>query len=249
MSQNDLALTSNDEKKNPKSIPIIDLYRVLFSPHEAFTSIAKHSSWVLAFVLCIVVLIIFNIFTSTYRMGDLKERIKNDSTMSAQEIQRRVQNIENQKARGLTSYRLRIGAITLVLLQAAKLFGIAFAIWCAFKLFVLNGSFMKILSICSYAYIVLVPELIVKLFLILFTETANVFIGPAALLPYDMIYSRTSTLLAQFDIFNIWMVCLLIIGLPIVSNISKKQSAAIVLSLWGVWVILSTFFAGLIQIA
>ena len=55
-------------------------------------------------------------------------------------------------------------------------------------------------------------------------------------------------ILAKFDIFTIWQIALVALGLAIVYKFTVKKSASMVIGFWGLWIIisvgLSTLFKG-----
>jgi hypothetical protein len=53
------------------------------------------------------------------------------------------------------------------------------------------------------------------------------------------------SLLSSIDLFTIWTVVLLIIGFAFVARVSKAKSAAIVISLWAVALVIKLGFAAI----
>jgi hypothetical protein len=45
------------------------------------------------------------------------------------------------------------------------------------------------------------------------------------------------SLAASIDVFTIWVLALLVIGLAIAAKVSRKKAATLVLSLWGIYVL------------
>ena len=64
-------------------------------------------------------------------------------------------------------------------------------------------------------------------------------LGPAAFLSVDMKDEFIYKLLAKLDIFTIWMAILLIIGFGVIYKFSQGKSAASVLGLWLIWILIS----------
>ena len=75
------------------------------------------------------------------------------------------------------------------------------------------GGFVGSLAVTSYAMVVGIVEALVRTPLALAKGTIDVFLGPAALLPASMAGTPVFQILAQFDVFAIWKVVLVGLGL------------------------------------
>lgn len=112
-----------------------------------------------------------------------------------------------------------------------------------------EGAFRNVLSIVSYASLVVVPGLIVRTPLMLAKHSVGVQTSLALVLSPEQEGSFLFRFLAQFDIFVIWQLILAALGLAILYRFSKQKAAALVFGLWLLWAILLTFLGGLTPMA
>jgi len=230
----DVNPSSNSVLKN-----IIDLY---FSPGKAFESIRTKPRWFIPFLLCTLFSIAFTVISWDASLDDRIHDIKNSKTMSAEEIDRRVSNLQMQQQGDLTNMHIPsflIGVGFLTAGQAVNLFGMAFIIWLALHLVANKVGFKSVLSVCSFSLLVKILEYIIKVPVILINNSAKVHIGPAAILPLDWEYSPLYNLFSKIDVFSIWIVILLIMGLAIVLDIPRKKTVITIGYLWGIWLLLA----------
>lgn len=121
-------------------------------------------------------------------------------------------------------------------------------LWLGGHLFAPVVSFKVILAATSFAHLVIIPELVIKTPLILARKSFEFYLGPAAFLPRAWHGSSLFNLLEQFDIFTVWMLVLLILGIPIMANINPKQAALLVGVLYVFKLTQSIFLNNLIQV-
>ena len=181
-------------------------------------------------------------------MEDIKQQLRSDPTLSAEEVQRRLGNIEAQQTDGVSSRALVRGLGILTVMHAVKLFGLAFIIWLALQLAPEKVDFKGVLSVSSFSFLVLLPEALVKTPLVVMKGTKNVYLGLVTLLPPEWKFSPLFNLLEKLDIFTVWMVVLLVMALPVVTGISKKRAYVTIGYLWGTWLLISMFFGNLVQV-
>jgi hypothetical protein len=111
-----------------------------------------------------------------------------------------------------------------------------------------DSSYRSILSVYSYSALVTIPALIVKLPLIMMKETVNVQTSLALLLSPDAKDSFLYKVFSSFDIFTVWQVILVSMGLGVMYRHSTKKALTAVVILWMIWILLksglSTIFGG-----
>ena len=221
----------------------------LFStPGRAFQSLKQKPRWLIPFILCILIALTVAVSTSSYRMEDIKRSIQNNPEFSRQEIDRRLANIEAQRTDSIDWNRIRLAALIVGVMHAVKVFGLAFVLWLILLAGMNNPGFKRILAFCSFYFLVLIPEAILKTPLIIAKKTMNIHLGLAALLTPGESNFLLVNLFNKIDIISIWMIALMIIALPIITEISRRKAAYITGGLWGLWFVLATFLGNAIQI-
>ncbi|MFQ6092524.1 MAG: YIP1 family protein, partial [bacterium] len=155
--------------------------------------------------------------------------------------------IENVEA-GARGWRAYIGSVLTpigVLVVLAAVSGIF--LFFGNMLFGGQASFRQVLSMYAHAGVIAVPASVVKVPLILAQQSLRVQTNLALFLSADAEQSLLYRLLAKFDIFTIWEVILLIIGLAAIYRFSNGRASAIVLTLWGLWIAVSLALGSVFQ--
>jgi hypothetical protein len=93
------------------------------------------------------------------------------------------------------------------------------------------------LAFYAYASVIGAMGGIIKMPLVLAKESIDVRTSIAAFFPSVPFDSPVGVLLSNFDIFSIWTVVVVVIGYHVLTGIGIKKSAAIVVALWGVVVV------------
>ncbi len=218
------------------------------APSKAFASIAAKPRWFLPFVLCILAGLAYETFTYSQLTDDMIESVRSEVSFSASEIERRVENIEASKEYGVAWQGVAKGLGLLTAFHAFKLFGLALVVWLALHLYATKVAYKSILALCSFVYLVVIPETLLSIPLVVARGTRAVYLGAAAFLPPDIKGSPLFNLCSEVEIFSVWMAVLLGIGLPIVAGISPKKAWITVGYLWVVWLLWSLLAGNLVQI-
>ncbi len=233
---------------NPRGLPTT-LLTLFWSPSTAFQTLREKRWWFVPFLLCVATAILFELATSRYRMEDLKQEIKSDPSYSAEEVGRRLGNIDRQATAGVSLWKLGLATTVLTAGHAFKLFGLALVVWLPLQLYATRITYMTIVSVCSFIFLIKIPEALLSGLLIRLKETTRVFLGPASLLPPDSYRSPLFHVLDRLDVFSIWMAILLAMALPIVAELPRKKAAQLVAYLWIAWLLEGALLGNLVGIA
>ncbi len=105
-----------------------------------------------------------------------------------------------------------------------------------FGSFILGGqaSFKDTLGVVAYAQLVTVVELVVKIPLIIQTQTIQVETSLALLLPGSLEGTLLYRFFHRLDFFSIWRIFLLALGMALLYRVDEKRSR---LMLYGAWVL------------
>ncbi len=223
------------------------VWSVYFDPSKAFADIAQRPSWMVPLVVLIVVAIFTSVLSGPMRIQEAVDRIDQNPRLTAQQKEEIRETIEDRSGRPvmkLLSYLIGpvVGVFIYILAVSAVLY---------FGGNVLMGGdapFKRVLSVFSYSSLVAIPASIIKVPLMLVKKSVNVQTSLAALMPSGSDDSVAFKILAKFDIFTIWQIALVALGLAIVYKFTVKKSASMVIGFWGLWIIisvgLSTLFKG-----
>ncbi len=128
---------------------------------------------------------------------------------------------------------------------------LAYMIWLMAGLFVIMLDYSKILTIVAYSYLpILVRDAVILLVLFLRGDQAlhqpeglNVPIGANLILPWLQL--PWSALAANVNVFEVWLVSLLVIGISKAAGSRCSRALAIVLPAWGIAVLSQLAFVSL----
>jgi len=218
--------------------PAARLINIFISPRETFESL-KDSKW----AWIIPVLLIFILSQAVYPV--IKDIVIEDQIYKM-ENNRFIENLpESQKEEILENTRESMEnpplwqyAIGFVGSFAMMLIGGAFLLLIASVILGGETNFWNMVNVYAYAAMVGIPETLIKTFLIKSAGTTDVRTSLAILLPSNENTSFIYFFLNKIDIFSIWMLVLLIIGIHVnVPNTSKNSAAIWVVVFWLVWVL------------
>lgn len=217
---------------------------VLFAPAETFQDIARRPDIVVPLLLLLVIgfgatmMIMPRLdFASAYR-----EAFESRGNMSQEDMDRAVR-VGTAFAKGLM-YASPV--VSLIVYSAlAGIFLIAF------RLFGGEGTYKQAFSVLLYSWMPLLIFSIISAVVIVSkgtvpAERANAMVMSSLGAFVDMKEHRVLfALLSSFDVFTIWFLALLTIGYSAISRLSRARSAAIVITLWAMSVVVKIGFAAL----
>jgi hypothetical protein len=226
----------------------VDMVQLFVSPTKAFRSIAENPKWLLPFILVVVASVAFEASIGETRMADLKRQVMSNPDYSEKDVQTRLDNIQAQRTTSIFSMRTGLGILLLTAFEFAKLIGLSVAIRLSLFLFTSTVDFRSVLSLCALSALVAIPETMVKIPLILAKGTTRVWTGSAAFLPASLEGSILFGLSEELDVFTIWQVLLIGLGLHVIARISMTKAYITIGYLWGLWIVANVMFGGLIRI-
>jgi hypothetical protein len=221
---------------------------VLFAPAEAFEEIARRPD-ILAPLLLTVALGFVSVFM-------IVPHFDFESFTAEQASQIRRKNPETSAA---DAERVgRIGAaVSKMFLWTAPVIGIvvflvlAAVFLFAFRLMGGEGTYKQALSVTLYAWIPFVISGIITGIVVMArgsfdpTTAATLVKSNPAFLVDMKEQPALFSLLSSLDVFSFWMLVLLVFGFSAISTLSRKTSAAIVVTIWICYVLVKTGFAAL----
>lgn len=200
------------------------IFNTFFEPRKVFESLKQKPKWFVPLVVVCLVTLAFLYLVSNIMIAE--QITKTELRQPLTEPQKQVMT-NWIKIASLTMTPISIIAISV--LQSLVLF---------FVFNVLMGgdsTFKRVLSVVSHSCLISIPALIIRCPLILFKNTMEVQTSLAAFLSVDLKDSIIYKLLGGFDIFALWQVVVLSIGLSVMYNFSFKKS---LISIFIMWIIL-----------
>ncbi|MDD2890677.1 MAG: YIP1 family protein [bacterium] len=202
------------------------IIQVLFSPKDTFEEINLKPSFLAPFIFtCTIVMIC--LFLSIPFYQHFAEVMSNQFNKSPLEQERLI-----NMARNMTYINILLAPIVVMIIWAAT----AFVLWSSEILLNIEASYKKTFVLVSYAYTVNVLKQVVSS-IILFFKGAQSISSPDDFTVHfgfnlflDFKNPLINYLLDEINIFNLWYIFLLILGISVVFKIPKIKSSWIVLS-------------------
>ena len=215
---------------------------IYFSPKKTFEAVKARPYWVVPMVLLVLLGTGFYFWTSGARMNDTLEKMRKNENIMAMPTEQRQEIFDRVESQFKSPLWGSVGV----------LFGIAYFFIAAGILFfvgniIMGGEarFAQVLGAFVYTGFIGVPEMLVQGLLATAKGSLNTALSLAAFFPADQSETFGYRLINGFDIFSIWFVSVLIIGLATVYNFKAGKVAAWILPLWVLWKVIAATLAGL----
>jgi len=231
-----------EEKEKEKVSEISRIFNIFFEPRKVFENLKTKPRWIIPFIIISLIGIISFHYTYPFIMKQQIARIEESERIP--EAQKEIIIERMSESEHPPIWQLGIAPIfTFIyfLIVAAVLFFVGNVLLGG------DSSFGRILSVFVYASLVAIPAAIIKIPLVFMRETAEIQTSLALLLSPDMKESFIYRVFANFDIFTIWTLILVWIGVAVMYNFSTKKSATAVTILWLLFVVVSSALAGVFR--
>ncbi len=207
------------------------VFNLFFEPRKVFQSLNLKPTWIVPYIIVALLSIGFFYYTYPYIMDQQVQRIENNDRIPQQAKGEIIEKLKEQSHPPLWQLGIApAGTLVTFVIIAAVLF---------FVFNVLLGgdsSYRRVFSLYCYSSLVAIPSMIVKFPLIMAKGNMNVQTSPALVLSPDSQGSFLYSVLSSFDVFTIWQVILLSIGLGVMYKFSTKKAFVAVLILWMIWI-------------
>jgi hypothetical protein len=213
------------------SSPFSRMVGVITSPGETFADIARRPDWVVPALAIVIVSIVVTII--------LVPRIDFEGTYREAFEAR---NMPPQQMEQALKWAVAFGRATLFVAPLFVLGGVAVAAAIYFlgvRLFGGAGTYLQTFSIVIYSWmprvvkaLITIPVALTKHGLRL-TEVENVLVSNLSFLTDSKTHPVLYALLSSIDLFNLWSLVLLVIGLSVMSKLSKVKTTVLVVIVWG----------------
>jgi hypothetical protein len=244
------------ETQHPQeSISLGDALAGVFSePGETFSSVknsAKKNYWLIPLIIVIVVSIISSFLVM--RDEELVSSIKDKQKIAMKEqfdkaVKEGKMTREQANEQMEQSEKMFTGSMFMIFGLIGSVFGVlilfflkALLYWGGLKIFKGSAGYVDIMNVLGLAGIITAIQLIVDTVLAIVMGKLMMNIGPVLLFSEEAVGKQVYTLLANFDLINIWYLIVVSIGLAKVSNLKNSATIPFVFGLWIVWILLTSF--------
>ncbi len=215
---------------------------IYFSPKKTFEAMRLKTRWVTPFVLLLVLGTGFGLLTTPARTNDTLEQMKKrfaESSLPADRQAEILETVENRAGNPVWNAFVPVVMTIIYLIAAGILFFIGNILMGG------EARFVSVFSTLIYANLIGVPELLVKGFLAYVKGTLNTPLSIAAFFSPDKSETFAYRFINGFDIFSIWFIAVLIIGLATAYGFKTGKMAAWILPLWVLMKVVGAVLAGM----
>jgi hypothetical protein len=232
-----IASVQPEEKPMGGAAKVLNLF---FEPKKVFESLRIKPTWLVPFIIIALLGIGFFYTTYPYIMNQQVERIRDNDKIPQDQKQTIIDKMTESSHPPLWQLPLApIGTIFVFVILAAILFFVFNVILGG------DSSFRRVFSIYCYSNLIAIPSMIVKLPLIMLKKDIGVQTSLALLLSAESKETFLYRVFSGFDIFTLWAVILISIGMGVLYRYTTKKSFTIVFVLWVLLILITSGLSGL----
>lgn len=213
-----------EEKTLGGASKIINLF---FEPKKVFESLKIKPTWLVPFIIVAILGIGSFYFTYPLMMKQQVEKIRENEKIPDEQKQKIIEKMTEQNHPPL--WQLPFAPVGVI---------VVFAIVSAVLFFVFNvllggdSTFRRVFSVFCYSSLIGIPSMVVKFPLTMMKQDLNVQTSLALLLSADSKDTFLYRVLSGFDIFTLWQVILISIGMGVLYSYTTKKAFTVVFVLW-----------------
>jgi hypothetical protein len=215
------------------------LQRLFYSPMVSFVSVRQRCEWpdwmIPSLAVCLAGLLYYYATAPVVLNPETPAIQQQMEQLSEEQRQQMLNNMQLMREQGWMM--VVTGTLTSLMLVSGALFILARSVFRA------EVSFTHMLVIKGYASVAIMMEWLVRIPLTLASGVSMVPLGPGIFLPDEAAGSWIANLLIGINIFDMWQVALMAIGLAVFGRIPFKRALWGVLGLWLMWVTSSATMA------
>lgn len=217
---------------------------IFFQPRKVFESLKIKPTWLVPFIIVTLLGMFFYYCAYPIIMSEQVAKIQANEKIPEEQKQVIIERMGGGDHPPLWQLGLTpLGGLIYLLIASAVIFFV-------FNVLLGGGSaFRRVFSVFCYSALVGIPATIVKLPLTLAKKSTDVQTSLALLLSADAKETFLYKIFSSFDIFAIWQVILVSMGMAVVYKFTPKKSYTTVFVLWIIWVFLksglSSLFGGM----
>lgn len=154
------------------------------------------------------------------------------------------EQVEQAKAMSQGNFAMAMGIVSVLVITP-----VMFAVYAVLFQLILNfgfggsATFKPVLSIVTHASVITLVGLLVTIPLMLYQGQAGITLNLGLLVPFFEEEGFLYRVLKNIDVFIIWWLCLVSIGLGSLYRMPTSRPASVLFSLWVVWILLKAALA------
>lgn len=228
---------SQEEKTMGGASKVINIF---FEPKKVFESLKIKPTWLVPFIIVALLGIGFYYFAYPMIMSEQIAKIEANERIPAEQKEVIIERMQESDHPPVWQLGISVIGVLIYFTIASAILFFAFNV-------LLGGdsTFRKVFSVYFYSALVGIPATIVKLPLTLVKKSADVQTSLALMLSPDVKETFLYKVFSSFDIFVIWQVILVSMGMAVIYKFTSKKSYTTVFVLWIIWIFLKSGLSGL----
>ena len=227
---------------------------------QALKAKTRWQDWVIPILITFLVTVGFGQLTKNIVISEVKQKIATSTRLTEEQQKMILDRMEQQQELAKKpTYLLRGYAISLVSILLVTVIVGGILLFLINVVLGGNTRFVQALALASWgswlAHLTQGPgTLLIGLFpavvkapLILSKGTTDVVTSLAVLLPTSMKGQFLYALATKIDLFNIWQLAVMSVGVAVLAGTSTKKAAGWVVGTWVLWAVLASALAALLK--
>jgi hypothetical protein len=214
------------------------------NPTALFDSLKRKSSWLPPLILLILASVIIGLIVQPYVMQSYRRDtiafLNNIPNLPEGTLEKANERLDSAAQNSFTA-NLGQALLTGVLMHTILFFIVVTVIFLAGAIF-FGGTakYIKVMSMYAWVAPIWILGLIISAPLMVIKQAHGLTLSPAVIMTHD-ITSPLFFLLNNLNLFTIWAVILLGIGLSVIYGVSRTKGIVTMLVIWGIWIVFSSF--------
>ena len=236
---NDLNVTTVGSETNLMS-PWSILVSIFYEPSRVFRSIKEKSTWLIPFIVVLVVIATSAYFVTPIAISEQSERVRTDPNISDQQREQQLMGMKFMSNPALGSGMAIIGSVFMIFVYTGVLMLFANVVFGG------KARFSQVFSLVVVSSLIWVASSIVKTPLIMAKASADIRTSLAMILPANANPSPLYHFLNTYtDVFFIWETILVIIGVKIIYDFATQKAVLAVLIPTAIMAMITTALSAL----
>ncbi len=217
------------------------IINVFFAPSVTFKAVKQRPSWLVPALIYVVIslgiMLVLRPVIQKEQVREIESRMM-DRGMSQQQIDQTI-----EQSQSVTKYFIYPATVV----GPFIVFVITAAIWLFVSKTILGSqvTFKQMLGVVVYRSFIPLLGSLIKLPIMLSRETVKIHFSPATFMSDSMSESFIYQFLSKLDLFNVWSIAVLCIGIAVVSEKDIKKVWPWVVLLYAVWYLITSAFGGI----
>lgn len=231
--------------------PLKRILNLFCAPGELFAHLQEKPDWFIPFLVVAVFslaafAVVYPIYTDF--QYEVLDQMVEDGKLNEEQAVGAYQSLESPVRMTIEFASRPVVFLLVILMQALFLY-------LGSNMLGGDGTFKRGLAVVSYSNLVFVLGAIVNTILVFLKRDIMVGLNLSKVLPADMadaggFLQIIYKILGHFDVFQIWALVLMSIGVSITMSLSRNKGYGLVFTLWGIWIavsiVISEVFSGFI---